>query len=145
MRTTRQHQPIPQQEEFLGRCAEGAYLLAALSLAVRNDQARHDQFLMYVQPTTAFIDQFHVCSRFRLCSARVAMLVHGELPGQDSLLRASCQPGWEERQMVVPSSSQVRLLFELAAPEKESTLWRWDRPVPILSLFIPGGALQAHD
>jgi hypothetical protein len=38
--------------------------------------------------------------------------------------------------MVVPSRSQIRLLFELAAPVRKSILWRWDRPAPFYS-FSP--------
>ncbi len=47
--------------------------------------------------------------------------------------------------MVVPSSSQMRLLFRLKGTSKRNDLVALGPSRPILLFFIAGGALPAHE
>src|SRR5579883_3253308 len=71
-------------------------------------------------------------------------LVHGELPVQESLLRASRQPSQRERQMVVPSSSQISLLFRLKGTREKNDLTALGPSRSILTLFHHWWCASAH-
>jgi len=139
--TASSSEPVLQEQQFLRGGAKGTDLLVPLSISRQDDETSDDQFLVDVEPTTAFIDDLYsfppksvACLGRPTGCVAIQNLFYVLVTGTGS--RTATDGGaWQH-----PDGTQI----QARSTKLTSISWRWLRSTASLPFFMDGGEPAAH-